>query len=155
MEKRCFKCGRILPIEMFYAHSKMADGHLNKCKDCTKEGVRKNRSNKIKYYRDYDKSRASDEKRVASTRRYRSSDKAKAAHVKRNARYRERNSEKYNAHKKLTAAVDCGRITRPTKCSDCGSFGKVEAHHEDYSRPLDVLWLCGPCHRLRHRKIAA
>ena len=35
-EKKCFKCDNILPLDMFYKHSGMTDGHLNKCKICTK-----------------------------------------------------------------------------------------------------------------------
>lgn len=37
--KVCFKCGRVLPLDSFYKHPRMRDGHLNKCKDCTKTGV--------------------------------------------------------------------------------------------------------------------
>lgn len=39
--KVCFKCGRELPLDNFYKHPQMADGHLNKCKDCTKSDVHK------------------------------------------------------------------------------------------------------------------
>ena len=39
--KKCFKCGRELPLSEFYKHPRTGDGHLNKCKKCTKNDVHK------------------------------------------------------------------------------------------------------------------
>lgn len=55
----------------------------------------------------------------------------------------------------LRRAVQAGRIVRPTTCQECGGGGRIEAHHEDYSRPLAVAWLCRACHSRRHRKYDA
>lgn len=44
--KVCFKCGRELPLSSFYKHSRMGDGHLNKCKDCTRKDVSENTAKK-------------------------------------------------------------------------------------------------------------
>jgi hypothetical protein len=48
MEKKCFKCGIIKPLNEYYIHIKMADGRLNKCKDCTKLDVKKTLENNLK-----------------------------------------------------------------------------------------------------------
>jgi len=48
----------------------------------------------------------------------------------------------------LNDAVRDGTIKRQP-CRVCDN-PYVQAHHEDYSRPLDVIWLCHRCHRLLH-----
>ncbi len=49
-------------------------------------------------------------------------------------------------------AVKCGDLVRPAICEDCGNERKVHGHHEDYSKPLEVIWVCSRCHGRRHRK---
>ncbi len=45
------------------------------------------------------------------------------------------------------------KIGRPTKCSVCGEAPKtaVHGHHEDYSKPLKVIWACVTCHKRIHK----
>ena len=135
MKKECFKCHRTLDISEFYRHSKMKDGHLNKCKDCTKRDVSLRYLDAIKDRSLYEKKRAKTEKRKVQVRMY----------TKKN---REKNPEKYKARTSVSNALRSGRLTRPAFCTKCGIKCKPQAHHEDYSKPLDVVWVCAKCHRL-------
>ncbi len=47
--------------------------------------------------------------------------------------------------------VGQGNIKKPDRCSRCRRVGQLNAHHEDYSKPLVVKWLCSICHGLEHR----
>lgn len=51
------------------------------------------------------------------------------------------------AHTMVTKAIRDGRLTRQP-CEVCGA-GKVDAHHDDYDKPLEVRWLC----RLHHHHL--
>jgi hypothetical protein len=63
---------------------------------------------------------------------------------------REKFPEKYKARDILHKAVVSGKVV-PMPCEDCGAQ-RVEGHHKDYSKPLDVAWLCIEHHRYYHDK---
>jgi hypothetical protein len=60
------------------------------------------------------------------------------------------NQLKLRARQLIAYAIKTGTISS-LPCEDCG-LSKSEAHHEDYSKPFEVIWLCRPCHLAKHRK---
>jgi hypothetical protein len=134
--KECFKCGAEKPLTSFYKHSRMADGHLNKCKECNKRDVRENRLAKVEYYREYDNIRWQKDKR------------RRAQQYERSKQWNAENPEKYKAHYAVANAVRDGRLVKKP-CEVCGDE-YTHGHHDDYSKPLDVRWLCPSHHRLLH-----
>ena len=69
--------------------------------------------------------------------------------MERNRAYQADNPEKRAAHVAANNALRDGRIVK-LPCAFCGASDNLEAHHHDYSKPLDVTWLCRPCHRRFH-----
>jgi hypothetical protein len=132
--KQCFKCEAIKQVDEFYRHPSMPDGTLNKCKECTKEDVRKNYAARREQYARYERERFARPERKTNALEYQR---------KRRAKFPEKDA----ARQKVGRAVRSGKLIRPDYCTVCGRQGKVEAHHTDYSRPLDVQWLCFVCHR--------
>ena len=64
-----------------------------------------------------------------------------------------RNPVKRKAEHSAGNAIRDGKLKRPSCCSACGVNCIPHAHHEDYTKPLDVIWLCTRCHGKRHREI--
>lgn len=58
--------------------------------------------------------------------------------------------EKIKARNNLRYAVYSGKIIRPDKCQICFNSGRVQGHHEDYSKQLQVIWVCQKCHKNIH-----
>lgn len=133
--KACFRCGETRDLSEFYTHEEMADGHLNKCKSCCRSEAVKNRLSKISYYREYDR------KRFATDRR-------RAFLAERQRRYRAANPGKTAARSAVSRALRSGELVRG-RCEVCGSDA-VDAHHDDYGRPLNVRWLCRVHHLFEH-----
>lgn len=137
-EKTCFRCGVIKPLSEFYKHKMMADGYLNKCKACTKSDVKQNRSEKIDYYRTYDRERSVDPHR-----------KANMSRVVR--KYRSVFKERMAANNAVARALLSGVLTKPCACWHCGSTMGIVGHHPDYSNQLGVSWMCQACHKQVHQ----
>ena len=152
--KNCFKCGEDKPFSEFYRHPQMADGFLGKCKSCAKADVRERRKGPA---RDkvlaYDRWRGLLPHRVEARQAYNRSPDGRATHAAALSRQVKKSPEKYAARVKLGNAVRVGLIIRQP-CSVCGET-KSEGHHEDYSKPLDVIWLCNKHHRERHKEMKA
>lgn len=60
---------------------------------------------------------------------------------------------KQNSRAKVGNAIRSGKLNKPFKCSSCHKKLVVFAHHEDYSKPLNVMWLCRSCHANKHKSI--
>lgn len=78
--------------------------------------------------------------------------RCKARHKANMAEYHGRNGERRAVQTILRAALRDGRLTRPETCQFCGKKCKPDGHHPDYTKPLDVIWLCRVCHKELHAK---
>lgn len=135
MTKRCFKCLRDLPVEEFYRHPAMADGRLGKCRDCTRQDVKRHRIENLDRVRAYDRERAKQPHVVQ-----------RIARVARE--WRAQHPERARAQQVANNAIRDKKITKPNACEGCGRETALEKHHHDYSRPLLIVWLCKPCHAI-------
>ena len=115
--KECFKCKTVQPLTEFYKHQAMADGHLNKCKTCTKNDVATHRLQNLEKIRAYDRRRAKLPKR------------AKAAQEI-SAAWRQADKRRMKAHNAVARALKYGKLVRQP-CIRCGEQKSI-AHHEDY-----------------------
>ena len=60
--------------------------------------------------------------------------------------------DKQRAHKAVFTALRRGELKKASRCEHCNSEGPLQAHHEDYSHPLKVVWLCARCHTAKHKE---
>lgn len=122
--KSCSRCEERKELSEFYRQKQNPTGYTPHCKACHKLAYPDKLWNKTQ------KGKAS--AKVAT----------KAWHT--------RNKEKCRAHRILGYNLKLGRIVRPEECSQCGAVARLDGHHEDHSKPLDVEWLCRGCHKQVH-----
>lgn len=121
------------PIDNFYVNKRMADGHFNECKECVKARVKKRYREVLPERHAYEAARNATPKRKADLQ----------ANMR---KHRARNPLKYKARMAVNNAIRDGRLVRGP-CRHCGTTKRIQAHHDDYSKPLDVKWECFKCHR--------
>lgn len=165
--KRCIgKCGQIKPLSAFEMRKDGKDGHRNECRYCRKERKRlyhqankekqnqkshiyyqNNRVDVIKKNTSY-KNEHPEQNKVYSQEYYR---RNKVNVLKRTSEYKVLFPEKSKAHQILNDAISLNKLTKDICCEICDSTTrKLNGHHYDYSKPLDVIWLCRKCHLALH-----
>jgi len=131
--KACKVCSKEKPLSEFYKDKKMADGHRNECKVCRKAKIAKWQQE-------------NPERRKVTVKEWANNNPEKKRAIRK--AHSERFPEKQKAREVALYAIRSGKLIRGP-CEICGAT-KVQAHHEDYSKPLDVNWLCIRHHIERH-----
>lgn len=132
--KRCNSCGVEKPLEDFRRQASTKSGRQSQCKKCANARL------------DVWRARTR-EHRLAYNRTYYAS--VKGREVVR--RYQAKKPAKKAAQTAANRAIERGDLIRPDICQGCFKPRRVEAHHDDYARPLVVRWLCRGCHKSWHR----
>lgn len=138
----CQKCKSYQP-EFNFFKSKTPNGLSYYCKPCHIDVSRTTS----------DPEKVRIQRRLSSRRdRIRHRDKRNKAALERSLK----NSNNYRVkqRKEFVKAVQRGDMIRPNECSMCGDTGKICGHHDDYSKPFEVRWVCYSCHGKIHRKAA-
>ena len=133
--RTCSGCGGMLPatLEFFYKDDRSPDGLKSHCKPCKKA---------------YNKQWAMEHRELRAE--WRAENRERVAEYQR--KWREENPDKQVAKNAVNNALRDDRLAKPNCCEDCGKETRLHGHHSDYTKPLEVDWLCPPCHSKRHYK---
>ena len=140
--KICTKCHEEKTLDEFYPRwDGKWGGYYPRCRVCVRKYSKTLRDSNVVFYRD--------KARVYARMLY---SRLSPVFIQRVRKYREDHPERHRAGNVLLEAVSLGEIDRPSKCESCGcSPPRIEGHHQDYTKPLAVMWLCKPCHVIADR----
>lgn len=167
-EKQCRKCGAVKPLDSFYKQSARTDGHASNCKTCSdtinREYVKRNAEHikavrKVRNARNPEPARLrakvwrleNPERNAESTKKWKSDNPERWYESAK--KWYLANPEKKKVHRQLRKAVLKGEVIKVNTCQACGVIdARIEGHHPDYSKPLEVIWLCRSCHQRLHAR---
>ena len=115
--KVCSKCKQEKSLSEFHRYNRRGETHYSQCKQCKAEYKRQNK------------------------------DKLLQSQYKRREG-KQKGCPQIKAWNALNYAVRMGKVQKPDTCSICNKLvgQKIQAHHEDYEKSLDVQWVCQDCH---------
>jgi len=164
MEKRiCTICKIEKSYNEFYKSKKGKNGHAEQCKACKliKDREYYQRRKEVCLAKHERWAKRNPEKILQNQRAYYERNKEKILDKLRESRksngyaqtkaYRKRNRQKIECHNFVRLAIKFGHLVRPESCEQCKIECKPQAHHNDYEKPLEVVWLCRKCHGNEHR----
>jgi len=153
MKRLCKKCSLLLPLEEFYPLDKTNTRQFYKCIKCYNAAVKIYRDSILRSNPEWcERTRAR-----ARTNHHRRkllgkiTLNNKISLQRATKRWAQNHPDKKKAHRKVNKAIARGELLR-SWCEVCGA-GNTHAHHEDYSKPFDVIWLCPKHHAERHRNM--
>ena len=156
--KPCKKCGETKPLSDFYTNPQLRDGHVNTCKECCNKRSKayhskpENKERKRILQREYRTKPDKKAMELAAERRGRIDANNRRKLTEKQREYRQLKPDKYLAHRLVGYAVKKGTLAK-RGCELCGKV--AEAHHDDYSKPLEVRWLCRIHHVQVHLELRA
>ncbi len=148
LTKICRNCGIAKTLDEFYKHPAMPDGYLNQCKQCKISYAHVYRNMHIDAIRAYDRYRGALPHRKEKRYQYAITHKDKIRGIQ--SKWARENKHKKQAHWKVARLIQSGKILRQP-CEVCGNVNS-QAHHEDYTQPQDIMWLCPRHHAIRHKE---
>ena len=129
--KPCRQCGEVAPHY---------NGITTCCKKCWRVRVTARRNAKIDEIRAYDRERGKLPHR-------------KEMYAAKRKRMRMNRHGMMSAHNAVARKLQKEPSWKPLRCERCGAKNGIQAHHDNYAKPLDVLWLCPVCHAVRHKEL--
>ena len=134
--KVCFKCGVSKELSDFYTHPRMDDGHLGKCKECTKKDAKEYYDSNIEDIRVRQKKQRNQSRNIKIRKLYRKSHREQRRTS--DNKYYMRNKDKFVVHRRKRRALKKG------------------VRHEDYNDNYIFErdgWICGICGRKINKRL--
>lgn len=154
-DRVCSSCKNRLPLDNFHLKSSSTGERRLICKSCVSKNHRRwYLENRLKVLGKINTYRAKNKEAIKERRKkWQEKDSYKISRTKSAKRMRIKYRQKYLAWALLSQAVLTKKVAKSDICAMClNGNTRIEAHHEDYSRPLDVVWLCVACHKDIHKK---